>query len=83
MVLRHFGCVFTVLLSPRTLDLEKMLGVGLELWWKPACRRSPKRSWLKRHFADDRYHDFFCVIVLVEVPHARMRELGGFRFCVK
>ena len=27
-VLRHFGCVFTVLLSPRTPDLEKQRGLS-------------------------------------------------------
>ena len=35
-----------------------MLGVGWELWWKAACRRSPKWSWLKRHFVG-RYRDVF------------------------
>ena len=46
--------------------------------WKAACRRSQKRSWLKRYFADGRYHDipppfflFICSCRSAACAHAR------------
>ena len=46
----------------------------------------PKTELAKTPFLDNRYHDVFVfcflfVLVLVEVPNARMREVSGFRFC--